>query len=38
VSIIDPGPEILEARKSLIGDATEVRRLLSQRTVRPIGA
>jgi redox-sensitive bicupin YhaK (pirin superfamily) len=38
VSIIDPDPEILEARKSLIGDGTEVRRLLPQRVLRTIGA
>jgi redox-sensitive bicupin YhaK (pirin superfamily) len=38
VSTIDPGPEILEARKSLVGDGTEVRRLLPQRVLRTIGA
>jgi len=38
VSTIEPGPEILEGRKSLIGDATEVRRLLPQRVMRTIGA
>ncbi len=33
-----PGPEVLQARKSLIGDGNEVRRLLPHRTVRTIGA
>jgi len=32
------GPEVLQARKTLIGDGNEVRRLLPHRTVRTIGA
>ena len=37
MSNLDPSPEVLQARKSLIGDGNEVRRLLPQRTVRTIG-
>jgi quercetin 2,3-dioxygenase len=37
MSNLDPSPEVLQGRKSLIGDGNEVRRLLPQRTVRTIG-
>jgi hypothetical protein len=30
--------DVLEARKAAIGDGTEVRRLLPQRTLRTVGA
>ena len=30
--------DVIEARKTVIGDGTEVRRLLPQRTLRTIGA
>src|SRR6266702_738998 len=33
-----PAVDVIEARKAAIGDGAEVRRLLPQRTLRPIGA
>ena len=33
-----PAADVIEARKTVIGDGTEVRRLLPQRTLRTIGA
>jgi quercetin 2,3-dioxygenase len=35
---VHPAVDVLEARKTAIGDGTEVRRLLPQRTLRTIGA
>jgi hypothetical protein len=41
-SVVSPGihraVDVLEARKTAIGDGTEVRRLLPQRTLRTVGA
>jgi hypothetical protein len=31
-------PDVVQARKAAVGDGTEVRRLLPQRTLRTIGA
>ncbi len=36
--VVPPGRYVIEARKTIIGDGTEVRRLLPQRTLRTIGA
>ncbi len=36
--IVPPGAYVIEARKTVVGDGTEVRRLLPQRTLRTIGA
>ena len=36
--IVPPGRYVIEARKTIVGDGTEVRRLLPQRTLRTIGA
>jgi quercetin 2,3-dioxygenase len=38
VTNLERAPEVVEARKAAIGDGTEVRRLLPQRTLRTIGA
>ena len=42
VGVISPGvhhaADVLEARKTVVGDGTEVRRLLPQRTLRTVGA
>jgi quercetin 2,3-dioxygenase len=35
---VHPAVDVLEARKTAIGDGTEVRRLLPQRTLRTVGA
>ena len=35
---VHQAPDVLEARKAAVGDGTEVRRLLPQRTLRTIGA
>ncbi len=35
---VHPAVGVLEARKAAIGDGTEVRRLLPQRTLRTVGA
>ena len=36
--VVPPRAYVIEARKTIIGDGTEVRRLLPQRTLRTIGA
>ena len=36
--VVPPGSTVIEARKAAIGDGTEVRRLIPQRTLRTIGA
>jgi redox-sensitive bicupin YhaK (pirin superfamily) len=38
VPAVHQAPGVLEARKAAVGDGTEVRRLLPQRTLRTIGA
>ena len=38
MGIVSNAVDVIEARKAAIGDGTEVRRLLPQRTLRTIGA
>ena len=36
MGIVSNAVDVIEARKAAIGDGTEVRRLLPQRTLRPV--